>query len=207
MLVSLGIILVITSVVLFGQNSFNKNLVLIDTAYTIAATVRQSQAYGLSSRRFGAAQNAAYGMHFTTGIVSSYVMFSDVLPVKPGSSQAGKCAGHTVVDTSSLESRPGNCLYDSSTEMVTTYNLNQGFKITNFCGFDTTGTKRCSGSYLDSLAITFLRPNTQASILGMHTGVVVELTSAFIRVTSPDGSQERCVNITKVGQVAVGACP
>ncbi len=67
MLVSLGIILIITSIVLLGQNSFNKNLVLVDTAYTVAFTLRQAQTLALSSRKVGTIQNAGYGTHFANG--------------------------------------------------------------------------------------------------------------------------------------------
>jgi hypothetical protein len=204
MLVSLGIILVITIIVLLGENTFNKNLVLIDTSYTVAFTLRQAQSLGLSSRKSGQIQNAGYGVYFANGATTSYYLFSDIVPATPGTSQGGLCPGHAV--TSGLEARPGNCLYDGVSEIVTTYNLNRGFKVSRFCAVDMGGQPRCSGEYLDSLAITFLRPSTQAVILGTRAGALVELVSAKIYVTSPDGFQERCITVTKVGQIAVGAC-
>lgn len=204
MLVSLGIILIITSIVLLGQNSFNKNLVLVDTAYTVAFTLRQAQTLALSSRKVGTIQNAGYGTHFANGSMTSYSLFSDTVPSAPGNGQSGKCPGHTA--TSGLESRPGNCLYDNTTEVVSTYNLNYGFKVSRFCGVDTGGVTRCSGVYLDTLDVSFLRPSTQAIMLGTRAGALVELVSAKIYVTSPDGLEERCINVTKVGQIAVGTC-
>lgn len=205
MLVSLGIILVITTIVLLSQNGFNKNLIIVDTTYTVAYTLRQAQTFGLSSRKFGTVQNAGYGAYFINGSPTSYTLFVDSLPAAPGTTQSGLCPGHT--QTTGLEARPGNCLYDSASEVVTTYNLNQGFKISRFCGTDTAGTVRCSGVYLDSLHISFMRPSTQAVMLGVRAGAIVELTSASIYVTSPDGMYERCVNVSKVGQIAVGTCP
>jgi len=205
MLVSLGIITVITAIVLYGQQNFNRSLVLVDTSYTIAFTIRQAQSLGLSSKRFGNIQNAGYGVHFTSTPGTTYTLFADTVPAAPGNSQEGKCAGHTIL--SGLDSKPGNCVYDSSAENVTVYTLNKGFAVASFCGVDTAGTQRCSGSYLDSLDISFLRPNTQASIIGVRAGAPVELVSATIHVASPDGAQERCVQVTKVGQVAVGNCP
>ncbi len=203
MLVSLGIIVIITAIVLLGQSNFNRSLVLVDTAYTIAFTVRQAQTLGLSSRKFGTIQNAGYGVHFASGAPTAYELFADTIPSAPGNNQGGICLGHSAQE--GADAKPGNCIYDSG-ERVNAYNLNRGFTIASFCGKDGAGVSRCSGSYLDSLDITFLRPNTQASIVGMHAGVPIDLVSASIHVSSPDGSQERCVNITKVGQVAVGTC-
>lgn len=205
MLVSLGIILVITTIVLLSENTFNKNLVLVDTAYTVAFTLRQAQSFGLSSRKSGVTQNAGYGVHFVNNSLTSYRLFADTTPASPGSGQGGMCPGHSV--SSGLEARPGNCLYDGISESVTVYNLNKGFKVSRFCGVDTGGQTRCSGGYLDSLTVSFLRPSTQAVMLGTRAGALVELVSARIHVTSPDGMQERCISVSKVGQIAVGACP
>lgn len=205
MLVALGIILIITAIVITGQSSFNRSLVLTDTSYTVAFTLRQAQSLGLSSRKFSTTQNAGYGVHFVSGS-NSYTLFADILPVAPGSAQGGACSGHSV--TSGLDAKPGNCVYDSATEKVTSYTLNKGFTISSFCGVDSGGTQRCSGSYLDSLDISFLRPNTQANIIGVRSGAVIPLTSASITLMSPDGAQTRCVSVTKVGQIAVGTtCP
>lgn len=200
MLVSLGIILVITAVVLLGQSGFNRTLVLVDTAYSIAFTLRQAQSFGLSSRVFGTTQNAGYGLHLANGVTTAYSLFIDI---GPGNTQGGLCPGHVAV--SGIEAKPGNCLYDSSAEQVTGYVLNRGFRISSFCGMEG-AVKRCSGEYLDSLDITFLRPSTQPTILGTHAGIPVGLSSATIQVTSPDGLQERCVQVSKVGQIGVDVC-
>ncbi len=203
MLVSLGIILIITSIVLLGQDRFNKNLVLVDTAYTVAFTLRQAQTFALSSRKFQTTQNAGYGVHFTKGSFTSYTLFADTVPSAPGNGQGGLCPGH--VAQTGLESRPGNCEYNGSAELVTTYNLNHGFKVSGFCGFPKVGLQQCIIGDLDELHISFLRPNTQAVMLGERAGSLVELTSAKIYITSPDG-ENRCVNVSKVGQIAVGNC-
>lgn len=206
MLVALGIIVIVTAIVISGQANFNRSLILTDTAYTVAFSVRQAQSLGLSSRKFGSVQNAGYGVHFESATSKSYVLFADSLPVAPGNTQSGNCSGHTIA--SGLDSKPGNCVYDSVSEKVTIYNLGQGFTVSSFCGTDSTSTTRCSGSYLDSLDITFLRPNTQATIMGVRAGAVIPLSKASIYISSPDGTQTRCVSVTKVGQVAVGTtCP
>lgn len=207
MLVALGIVVIIMAIVISGQGSFNRSLVLTDTAYTVAFSVRQAQSLGLSSRKFGSTQNAAYGVHLVSGTKTSYILFADSLPASPGDSQSGNCPGHTA--TIGLDAKPGNCVYDSTAERVTTYNIGQGFTISSFCGVDALNATRCSGGYLDSLDITFMRPNTQATIIGVRAGAIIPLSSAQIYLSSPDGTQSRCVGITKVGQVAVGTstCP
>lgn len=202
LLVALGIILIITTIVITGQTNFNRSLVLTDTTYTVAFTLRQAQSLGLSSRKFGTTQNAGYGVNFVSGANTTYTLFADTEPVAPGNAQSGACVGHSV--TSGLDAKPGNCLYDSTNEKVTTYTIGKGFTISSFCGADSGGTQRCSGSYLDSLAISFLRPNTQANIVGVRSGTLIPLTSATITISSPDGSQTRCIKVTKVGQIAVG---
>ena len=57
MMVVLAIIVTITGVTLTSQTSFNKTLVLANTAYDIALTLRSSQTYGLGSRAFGGITN------------------------------------------------------------------------------------------------------------------------------------------------------
>jgi len=205
MLVSLGIIVIITTIVLLGQSTFNRSLVLTSTTYTVAFTIREAQSLGLSSKKFGTIQNAGYGVHFASNNKTAYSLFADTLPAAPGSSQGGKCTGHGSL--SGAEAKPGNCLYDNISEQVTAFTLNKGFTIASFCGTDAAGTIRCSDSSLDSLDITFLRPSTQASITGTRTGAILELVSAVISVASPDGSQKRCVTVTRVGQIAVSTCP
>ncbi len=212
-LVVLGIMLVIITVVMLGQAGFNKSLVLVDTSYTVAFTVRQAQALGLSSKRIGTVQNAAHGVHIGTAPSTSYMLFADTYPVAPGNSQGTKCVGHSV--SSGPESRPGNCVYEgapagSTDTIISTYTLNRGFKILSYCGVEKgTLINKCSGSGsgLSALDITFMRPNTQASIIGVSSGLPVELISASIKVSTPDGADTRCVNVTKVGQVSVAVCP
>lgn len=202
LLVALGILLIITTIVVTGQSNFNRSLIVTDTAYTVAFSLRQAQSLGLSSRKFGTTQNAGYGVHFISGTPTSYTLFADVEPAAPGNSQGGACSGHGA--TTGLDAKPGNCIYDSVNEKVTLYSLGKGFYISSFCGADSGGTQRCSGSYLDSLNISFLRPNTQANIVGVRSGTIIPLTSATITISSPDGTQTRCIKVTKVGQVAVG---
>lgn len=205
MLVVLAIIVVVTLIAITGQGNFNRSIILTDTAYTLAFSIREAQSLGLSSRLFSGVQNAGYGIHLTNAVPTTYSLFADTLPAAPGSSQSGVCPGHSI--SSGPDAKPGNCTYDSASEQVRAYSLNRGFRISRFCGKDLAGVERCSGGYLDALDITYLRPNTQSVITGVRGGSVIALTNAVIYVAAPDGSAERCVSVSKVGQVAVGTCP
>lgn len=204
MLIVLAIIVLITAVALVSQQSFNRSLLLTDTAYTIALSVRQMQTFGLSGQRasVGAPSDAAYGAYFTRS--SSYTLFADTSPAAPGSQLSGKCPGHTV--TTAPESRPGNCIYTQGADtVVQTYRLERGFTISQLCGRPASGgSVNCS---LTSLNVTFLRPNTESIMIGDPSQV--ELSSASIKLDSPDGGASRLVCITKVGQVSVATstCP
>lgn len=205
MLVVLFIIVSITTIAVFGQRSFNQSITLTDTAYTIAFSVREAQSLGLSSRAFSGTQNAGYGVLFSQNTPASFILFADVMPSAIGNIQdSAKCPGHS--ESSGPEARPGNCQYDGSAEMQQTYSLNRGFTISSFCGDDAGGVERCSG-YLDAMTVTYVRPNTQSIINGVRGGTLIPLSNAVITLSSPDGSALRCIFVSKVGQITVGACP
>lgn len=203
MIVVLAIIVIVTTIALLGQSSFNRSMVLTDTAYTIAFSVREAQSLGISSRAFAGTQDAGYGIHFSNGTPTAYKLFADIHPAAPGDTQYPLiCPGHPNVPGTNPESKPGNCIQTLESEVVRTYNLNNGFRIGGFCGKQTNGVSLCSGT-LDALDIVYLRPNTQSVITGVRGGTRTALTDATIRVVSPDGLAERCVYVSKVGQVSV----
>jgi len=211
MLVVLSIILIITSIALVGQSNFNRSLLLTDTAYTIALSIRESQSLGLSSRRVGITeiQNAGYGVYFTTG--NTYLQFADTSPIEPGDDLDGICPGHDAA--SGPEAKPGDCLYQTGADTVMkTYRFERGFKVSKFCGKPAAGgALACSDSAspLTSLHVSFLRPNTESVIIGKRGASDVELTSAHIYIQSADASGTRGVCVSQVGQVSVATstCP
>lgn len=203
MIVVLAIIVIITTIAMLGQSSFNRSMVLTDIAYTIAFSVREAQSLGISSRAFGGTQDAGYGIHFTNGTPTSYKLFADINPAAPGdTSYPLICPGHPNVPGTNPEAKPGDCIQTLESEVVRTYNLNNGFRIGSFCGTRTNGVALCSGA-LDALDILYLRPNTQSVITGVQGSTRTTLTDATIRVLSPDGLAERCIYVSKVGQVSV----
>src|SRR5690606_12620583 len=97
-----------------------------------------------SSRVFNTVQDAGYGIRFSAATPRSYILFSDLKPASPGSTQSGLCPGHEAA--SGPDARPGNCIYNDASELVRTYTFNQGFRVSGFCGTALNGTQHCSNS-------------------------------------------------------------
>lgn len=206
MLVVLAIIIIVTSVALLGQNTFNRSLLLTDTAYTIALSIREAQSLGLSSRKFAGEQNAGYGVHFEQGL-STYRIFVDT------SDNATGPTGCPRGDLGTPEEKPGNCIYESADGTLESFTLRRGFTISNICVKTTSlgsqGNLHCAkgGGALSALDIVFMRPNTDSIIVGTR-GSPNTYESAFIEIKDPTSAAVRCVTVSKTGQVAVPkVCP
>ncbi len=207
MVIGIAIIGFISTIVLTGQNDFNRTLVVTDTAYTVALSIRQAQTFGLSSRTYSASANAGYGVHFEEAAPQNYILFSDVY--RPAAPEAYCPVG----TTGNPDAKPGNCKYESSGgELVQTYTFNRGFRVTQFCGHAVTGgALMCSTDGvgpLVTLDIVFARPSTNSIITGSTAGADFQMKDAMIKISAPTGG-ERYVCVTKVGQISVSAttCP
>ena len=205
LIVVLAIIIIITTITITSQSDYNRSLIITNTAYTVALSVREAQSLGLSSRTFSGIQNAGYGVNFQDITPTQYRVFGDILATP---SYSGCPTG----SANTPEAKPGNCLYDGVSEILTTFSLNKGFRIYDFCGIRTTGTVACgSNSTWTALNITFLRPNTEAIMTMMSsTGVAYGLNCAVIWIVPPGNATAnmKCVTVSQVGQVSVPqTCP
>ncbi|KND51385.1 MAG: putative Type IV pilus pilin [Parcubacteria bacterium C7867-001] len=217
MLVVLAIISIVTVIAIIGQGTFNRSILLTETAYSLALSGRQAQVFGLSSRVFvnggTPVRNTGYGLHFTAGNATSYSLFADLYP-SAGNGVAnqlsgGICLGHTNAPPSP-DARPGNCLYDGSSDgIVETYTFNRGFSIGSVCGHISPTVTRCLGTDFDTFDITFLRPNTQTVVVGTRSGVVTAMTDACIHIAAPGGENtDGNIYISQVGGISVvPTCP
>ena len=197
LLVVLAIIGVIMSIVLTSQGSFNKSLILTNTAYDIALTLRDAESYGLGSRAVGTVANTGYGVHFSRGNSSSFIFFADTSPSVISSCTTPDC-------------KPGDNIYTGGSDtLVQTYTFGNGITVSNFCAF-TSGSGMCenaSGSYdggLNSLDIVFTRPNPDAFINANGSFY----TAACVALTSPQGG-EKFVSVIASGEITANAtqCP
>jgi|TARA_Y100000310_G_scaffold345866_1_gene471951 prepilin-type N-terminal cleavage/methylation domain-containing protein len=176
LLVSMGVLVMITTLVLISHAQFSGNILIGNLAYDIALSVRQAQVFGLSVREFGTGSSEfdiGYGVHFDTGNNASYVLFAD---------------------------RDKDNIYDGSSELAELFTIGRGNTISQFCATLAAGTEKCSGSDITALDITFERPNPDAVIksnIGADT-----YASAKITVRSPQGST-RSITVRSTGQISV----
>lgn len=208
LIVVLGIIIVITGIAITSQTTYNRKLLVTNTAYTVALTIREAQSFGLSSRQDGGVQNAGYGVRFSDTNYTQYLMFADLLATI---TKHATCPTGTA---NTPEAKPGNCLYDGASETVTTYNLNKGFKVHDACGIRSDNNARVCLSLagFTALDIVFLRPNTEAIMTMLTTAVPpakAPLSCAVIWIAPPTGASDlKCITVSQAGQVSIPQpCP
>ncbi|MDP1707303.1 MAG: type II secretion system protein [bacterium] len=182
LMVVLAIIVIISTVVLTSQTSFNKTLILANTAYDIALTIRSTQSFGIGSRAILGTTNVGHGVHFQRG--GSFILFADTSP----SASCGR-----------PDCSPGDYVYGAGDTFLQTYELNNGMTISNFCVDGL-----CTYSSLD---VVFLRPNPDAFI-SVDGSTFTNYAKACLIVTSPQGG-EKYVSVSKSGQIIANAsqCP
>lgn len=206
LIVVLFIIIIITIITITSQTNYNRALIITNTTYTVALSIREAQTLGLSSRNFGGVQNAGYGVHIQDTYPTNYRIFADI----QGTPAYSGCPTGT---SGTPEAKPGNCLYDAASEVLTSFNLNKGFRIHDFCGIRSANNARACGSESawTSMNITFLRPNTEAIMTMISSaGAPAALKCAVIWIAPPNGAVEnmKCIVVTQVGQVSVPQeCP
>jgi len=168
-----GILVIITSILLFNNARFGGVMLLENLAYDIGLSVRQAQVYGISVFRYGAGTfSVGYGMHFTKAPAPSvYVLFADT-------------------------SAPANGLYDSG-ETVLSTTIERGFFVSDLCTTSGGGGEVCGRTELD---VVFKRPEPAAYIRA--NGAATLYDRARIVLASPRGDL-RSVIVEASGQIAV----
>ncbi|HVB20054.1 MAG TPA: prepilin-type N-terminal cleavage/methylation domain-containing protein [Candidatus Paceibacterota bacterium] len=204
LLVVLAIMIIITTIALTSQSSFNKTLILANTAYDIGLTLRSAEIFGIGSRALETSANTGYGIHFTMG--NSLTLFADVYP-SVGSNPSTLCHSPPSYDPTGPSAEPGNCAYDPGLDtVVQTYTLGNGIVVSDFCAY-ASGSESCAvahGGGLSSLDVVFARPNPIPFI----TANGAPYTSACVTVTSPQGGF-RYVSVAASGEITANAtsCP
>lgn len=204
MLVVLAIVAIITALTLTGQSTFNRTLILTDTAYTVAFSARQAQSFGLSSRAFGTVRNTGYGLRFERATPGSYILFADTTnALAPPSNCPLGTAG-------TPERKPGNCRFDAGSDgIVETFRFTRGFAITDFCGRNG-GARLCASDVnpLTALDVVFTRPNTAATMTGSLGGSTMEFSCVELVVSDATRTATRVVRLSQLGEISVNqTCP
>ncbi len=201
LLVVLAIIVTLMTIVFTSQSSFNKTLVLANTAYDIALTLRSAESFGLSSRASGSTANVGYGVHFQAETTGSFIFFADTDPPVGG---GGLC--HPIIgDPTGPGATPGDCVYTSSSDYkVNDYTLGNGIYVKDFCAYS--GSWSCASTGLISLDIVFAQPNPTPSI-STNGSYSAALTKACLVLASPSapGGPYRYVSVESSGQITANA--
>lgn len=199
LMVVLAIVGSITAVVFTNQSSFNKSLILANTAYDIALTIRSAETYGLGGRATGKSPTG-YGIHLDRNSPQSFLVFADTSPASLGTSDC-----HFTSDTEVLDAQPGDCVYTENQDtVVTEYTLGNNATISDFCAY--TNTWSCG---FDSLDIVFARPNPDPfmSADGRYSATL-PVTASCLTISSPSGGS-RFIAISASGKISASAttCP
>jgi Tfp pilus assembly protein FimT len=207
MVVTIGIISMISAIMLLGQSRFNNSIILTNAAFEVAIAMRQAQTYASSVKFTGASGSIdqGYGVHLNSaGGNTTFQLFADhcVLNVE-------NVCGYGTIGTSER--------FDSN-ESFSSLTLGRGIVIARFCGSSGFG-EECyqfsptAGGTLTYMDIMFFRPHLTACIrtnLNPPTGGSKRCTTnnpdrytrATIYLRSPEGN-ERSVIIYRTGQVNV----
>lgn len=178
LVVSVGILMVITLVILVNQSTFGGNILVGNLAYDVGLSVRQAQVFGLAVREFGVGTsrfNVGYGVHFDINTPHDYFIFADV---------------------------DKNNIFNTGDGTEEVFSVGRGYSIKQLCATAPSAVEVCSGTgSLSVLDITFLRPDPDAYIR-TNGDTATLYQRARIIVQSPQGV-EREVTIESTGQISV----
>jgi type II secretory pathway pseudopilin PulG len=198
MIVSIGIMFVITGMVLIGQNKYTSNISLYNLANDISLYIRQAQIYGVSVKELSTGTGdftSAYGVEFNltaSGSNNAYVFFADRGATKNG-----------------YYDDAWSCPVGGTSECLQKVNLTSGNTISRLCILRKNDNGVCAGNpsvLVDRVDVTFLRPSNMANILYFNNGGQVPGNSNYngleITVASSAGGTHSVVVYT-TGQISV----
>jgi prepilin-type N-terminal cleavage/methylation domain-containing protein len=184
-MVSIAIVVMIMSVVLFGYRSYDDSIILSSAAQEMAISIRQAQSYGVSVKQVvGGDFNTSYGISFNLSNPGSYYIFAD-------KNNNGKYDGDV------------NC--SSGTECVEKDDLKNAVGLSSFCSTDLGGTETCPAQGVQSVSILFKRPDTDAYIYTFNSsGTMISGSYVSVKIVfSTRSGQQSNVSVNSIGQVTV----
>ncbi|MDQ2933165.1 MAG: type II secretion system GspH family protein [bacterium] len=178
LLVSVGIFIIMTTLLMVKYGNFNQSVLMTNLAYDVAITIRTAQTYGLSVKNLSKVEEdvsfaSGYGVYFSTSTTppeNNLIIFFE--------------------DTES-----GNLnMYDYADTIVDTYTIKRGAYISDICTGTTCG--------INNLSVVFKRPDPNAQICYNNDGAKVCVLSAEIFIMGTDRST-RSVRVRENGQISV----
>jgi prepilin-type N-terminal cleavage/methylation domain-containing protein len=183
LMVSIAIIVLVLTVTLTRQSSFNSAVLLRSEAFNIALAIREIQLGAVSaesdgSGEFRALQGVYFDIRATDGNPRQYILFRD---------------------------RDNDSFYDSNEALGIQGSIDPRFGITQMQLVGVAGSQ-------DRLSIVFERPNFDAIFNQNNSSVSTAATAARIRLglvgatTDNCGDDYRDIEITSAGQISVVNC-
>ncbi|MDD5050414.1 MAG: type II secretion system protein [Candidatus Pacebacteria bacterium] len=202
LVVVMGIMMIVTTVVIYNFQNFNSTTLVTNYAYEVAFAVKEAQVYGLSVLKGGSVSTAGflqgYGVHLDNAsldVPATFILFAD-FPLDY------------------TQSPVGDGVYASSTQdsLLKTYSFAGRYKVKQFCvplvsGGVATDCASTIGTKM-KLDITFVRPNPDAriKITEEDSSTRDNLSSAEITIVSPQGSEKKIV-VYSTGQISIQNSP
>lgn len=190
-----AIILIVSTLILLGQERFNSTTLLRSLTYSIALSVREAQVYSTSVREAGIGNfDNGYGVYVSPSYVcpngataTCYILFSDT---------------------------NNNGQRDAGDTDLSVYSLGRSYTVGNICARVTsTQAMEClnTSTAITGLNIFFRRPNPDAcfSTLPTYTDTCLpaaagRYSSAYVELRSASGST-RSIKVSSSGQISVCA--
>ena len=174
LMVTIGIVTLVTGVVLIRYSSFNSVVILKSQAYEMGLDIREAQVFGVSVGGSTGQFREAYGMYINLSTPNIYTLFQDA----PGSGT--------------------DLVYDAGEEVGEVYVIDPRFTILEIC---TTfaATYDCAGATEASIA--FKRPDFDARMTtnGEPNPQQIEIVIAAVE----DPSVRRTVVVYASGQISI----
>lgn len=188
-IVSIGIVLVILSIVVSNQSTYTDGIALSNLADEISSTISQAQTYGVGVRELTPGIfSAAYGLTFSlrsfpSGSNKDYIYFADKIP-KNG-----------------IYDGDWSCPTGDSSECLLKTPILQNNIISDICVVRSVGADQCSVGRVD---VSFTRPTPEPRLLFFNQGGeslnLPNTIGARIELRSPAGA-ERSVTVYNTGQI------
>lgn len=184
LMVTVGIFIFMTALVVAKYGSFNDGTLLTSMAYDVALTLRSAQSYGLNVQGYNSTNsfNYPYGIHFSSAAGNKQMIFF-------------------------ADSNPTNGVYNSGTDgLITTYTLARGGDVKSVCVGTGSGAL-CTSPSNGIVDITFKRPDPNAIIVAPGSSScptnAPPCAYAEIKLENASKNSTRTIVVRGTGEIAV----
>jgi len=186
LLVAVSIIAVISTALIFNYNTYAGHIELGNAANQVALDIREAQAFAMGVRATAGGQYPSYGIHFDQAAPAVYILYAD-LNQNQAYDIGGTCG-------------------TANSECVKVTTMPQKMKLKSLCGVTnpTTSSADCPGPLSTSqyFDVHFIRPSSDAMIVGRPAGAPLVFSTAEITITTAKG-YTKTVAVAGTGQVVV----